>query len=264
MDDTIYTHRQTVEIFHIEFLRQFSGKVDASYYALKGGVNLRLFLQSVRYSEDMDIDVNRERVSVDKLKKIVMGILVAPGFMSILKTFAIDSSVLLDMETAKQTQITQRFKIHLKTQSGIDLPTKIEFSGRGFMGNVVIEQVKQQILRFYKMPSMVVPHYEVSSAVAQKINVLAKRTELQARDIFDLYLLSSQYSDKSDKAFKLKEETIKTAHENIFRVGYVQFRDTVVNYLGPEDQKIYDSERIWDEIQLKTANFLEEYKNGSN
>ena len=262
MKDAIYTDRQIVEIFHIEFLRQFIMKLDRNYYALKGGGNLRLFHQSIRYSEDMDLDINRERVSVDKLKKTVMGILEAHSFMSILKTYAIDGLVLPNMKTAKQTTTTQRFKVQLRRRSGIDLPTKIEFSGRGLEGNVAVEPVPPPILRPYRMASMVVPHYDLDSAVLQKMVVLAERAQLQARDIFDLHLLSSQYTHKDGNV--LKRETIKKARERIFMVTFTEFKDVVVSYLSPEDQKIYDSERMWEDIQLKTEKFLEEYENGQN
>ena len=57
MNDKIYTSLQVREVFHLEFLRWFSRKMEADSYCLKGGVNLRLFLKSIRYSEDMDIDI---------------------------------------------------------------------------------------------------------------------------------------------------------------------------------------------------------------
>jgi hypothetical protein len=60
------------------------------------------------------------------------------------------------------------------------------------------------------------------------------------------------------------KDVLKTAHENLFLVEYPQFRDTVVSYLGIEDQKAYSSPSAWDEIKLKTSHFLEEFKNGKN
>jgi hypothetical protein len=45
-----------LEQFHLLFLAQLGEKVDKKGYALKGGCNLRFFLKSVRYSEDMDLD----------------------------------------------------------------------------------------------------------------------------------------------------------------------------------------------------------------
>ena len=54
MNAPYYTNLQIREIFHIAFLRQFAKKFKPSFYALKGGVNMRLYFKSPRYSEDMD------------------------------------------------------------------------------------------------------------------------------------------------------------------------------------------------------------------
>ena len=261
MNDTIYTPLQMREIFHLEFLRWLSRKLTAEDYVLKGGVNLRLFFSSIRYSEDMDIDI--QRIRVDRVKKAVMEILTARAFSDGLKSFGIDKVVPPDITKAKQTATTQRFKIHLLISSGADLFTKIEFSRRGTKGISVVEPVAAPILRAYKMAPLIVPHYDTVSAVAQKIQALAQRSVLQPRDIFDLFVLSSQYDEAKRNFFSLSKTMLKTAYDNIFLVDYPQFRDTVVAYLGADDQKAYSSAAVWDEIKLKTAHFLEEFKNGN-
>ena len=139
MNTKIYTILQTRELFHLEFLRWFGRKLEAKRYCLKGGVNLRFFFNSVRYSEDMDLDI--QRVGVEKTTKTVMDILSTRGFSDGLKSFGIEKVVPPDITKAKQTETTQRFKIHLLTQNGEDLFTKIEFSRRGFKGSAVIEAV---------------------------------------------------------------------------------------------------------------------------
>ena len=101
----------------------------------------------------------------------------------------------------------------------------------------------------------------MASAVAQKINALAQRTVLQARDIFDLFVLSSQYDGEKQEKLSISKVVLKTAYDNIFLVEYLQFRYSVVAYFGADDQKVYSSSSAWDEIKLKTANFLEEFKN---
>ncbi len=259
MNDKFYTSLQVREAFHLEFLRWFSRKAKAAHYCLKGGVNLRLFCRSIRYSEDIDIDITTLRV--EGLQKIVMGILSARAFMDSLKFLGIERIIPPDMRKAKQTETTQRFKIHLLTSAGDDLLTKIEFSRRGMKGNAIVEPVSASILRSYKMGPLLVPHYDAASAVAQKINALAQRTVLQARDIFDLFVLSSQYDGGQQEKLLISKAVLKTAYDNIFLVEYLQFRDSVVTYLEADDQKAYSSSSVWDEIKLKTANFLEEFKN---
>ncbi len=54
---TKYNTIQYVELFHLLFLDQLGRKLDKSFYALKGGCNLRFFMKSIRYSEDVDIDI---------------------------------------------------------------------------------------------------------------------------------------------------------------------------------------------------------------
>ena len=52
-----YTHRQQREVFHLLFLERLLRLSDPSLYVLKGGLNLRFFFNSPRFSEDMDLDV---------------------------------------------------------------------------------------------------------------------------------------------------------------------------------------------------------------
>ncbi len=256
MNDRIYSLLQIREVFHLEFLRWFGRRLEGNDYALKGGVNLRFFFKSIRYSEDMDLDI--QKVGVDRVKKTVMDILSTRGFSDSLKSFGIEKVVPPNIAKAKQTETTQRFKIHLLTQGGEDLFTKIEFSRRGFKGSAVIEAVSPEILRFYKMAPLLVPHYQASSAIEQKIQALAQRSILQARDIFDLFLLSSQYEKSRRKRMEVSKAILKTAHDNIFLVEFSQFHESVVAYLGAEYQKTYSPPEVWDEMKLKTAHFLEE------
>ena len=47
--------RQVVELFHLVFVRAlFSNLPDKTLIAIKGGINLRFYFQSVRFSEDRE------------------------------------------------------------------------------------------------------------------------------------------------------------------------------------------------------------------
>lgn len=256
MDRIIYNSLQLRELFHLFFLRWLGRKVNVKYYALKGGVNLRFFFNSFRYSEDMDLDA--QGIEVEMLKEIVMKILKSVSFQDSLRPFGIEKAVPPDISKAKQTETTQRFKIHLITSAGEDLFTKVEFSRRGFKGKVVIQPVSDTVLRGYKLPPLLVPHYDVSSAVIQKIEALATRLVIQARDIFDLYTLSSQYIPHKTEEIKISSAKLTKAYENVFEVSFEQFHDTVISYLSSEDQAIYNSPSLWDEIKLKVTNFIDE------
>lgn len=256
-----YNPLQIREIFHLEFLRWLGRKIKAQDYCLKGGVNLRFFFCSFRYSEDMDLDISG--VKVDILKEAVMKILAAQPFLDNLKPFGIEQIVPPDITKAKQTETTQRFKVHLIAAGGEDLFTKIEFSRRGFSAGIIVQPVSEVILRAYKMPPLLVPHYEIQEAIAQKIGALAGRSITQARDIFDLYVLTSQYNDAGQEVktpVNLAMAKLTKAHENIFGIGFEQFRDTVLSYLAEEDKDAYNTPAAWDEIKLKVSNFIEELK----
>lgn len=253
MEQDIFTPLQMRELFHIEFLRWLSRKVKCAHYAVKGGVNIRLFFGSVRYSEDMDLDVSG--VGVQALKDAVMMILRMPSFVESLRTFGINTIVPPDMAKAKQTDTTQRFKVHLLTVSGEDLFTKVEFSRRGFAGVVKVESVPESILRSYKLAPLLAPHYDAPSAMAQKISALSSRAALQARDIFDLFILHSQTAELS--GLVISSGILKKARERVFEADFELFRDSVVEYLSPEDKGAYGNASAWEEVKLTVAGFLE-------
>lgn len=256
MNEITYSPLQIREIFHLEFLRWLVRKIKVKYYSLKGGVNLRFFFKSCRYSEDMDLDVFG--IEVVRLKDTVMEILENLSFQDALKPFGVEEVVPPEITRAKQTETTQRFKIHLITFAGEDLFTKVEFSRRGFKGKVVVGSVLDTILREYKLSPLLVPHYDIQSAIMHKIETLATRSVIQTRDIFDLYILSSQFQPSEGKKITANSAKLTKAYENVFEISFEQFRDTVISYLSSEDQTIYNSSALWDEIKLKVANFINE------
>lgn len=256
----MYNSLQQREVFHLEFLRWFGRKTDPKYYALKGGVNMRLFFGSIRYSEDMDLDLSGIRVDI--IQDIVLKILNTQNFVDNLRPYGIQRISIPDMAKAKQTKTTQRFKIHLETFAGEDLFTKIEFSRRGLTGGIVVNSIPDPILRTYKLIPLIVPHYDAISATIQKIIALALRNRVQARDIFDLYILSPKYLISEISKYQIPEkDKLEKAYENLFSVTFEQFRDSVVSFLPPDEQDRYSQQLFWDEIKLRVANLIEELMN---
>ncbi len=251
-----YNPLQLREIFHLEFLRWLGKKVNLSHYALKGGVNLRFFYNSFRYSEDMDLDVRI--IGASNLRDKVMQILKSASFQNNLRSFGITKIIPPDIAKAKQTLTTQRFKVHLITARGEDFFTKIEFSRRRFENSIKIETAPDNILREYKLAPLLAPHYDIASMVLQKIDALANRKITQARDAFDIYVLSTQIELSEKEKIKVDSKKISKVSKNIYEIVFEQFRDSVVFYLSTEEQKMYNSPRLWDEIRLKTVNFIEE------
>ncbi|MEA2015911.1 MAG: nucleotidyl transferase AbiEii/AbiGii toxin family protein [Actinomycetota bacterium] len=253
----MYNSLQQREVFHLEFLRWFGRKTDPGHYSLKGGVNMRFFFGSIRYSEDMDLDLSDVRVDV--IQDIVLNILGNQDFVDNLRPYGIRRISMPDMIKAKQTETTQRFKVHLITFAGEDLFTKVEFSRRGLEDGIEVNAIPDPILRAYKLIPIIIPHYNAVSSVMQKIYALASRPAVQARDIFDLYILSSKYSrSEIGKLRILKKDKLEKAYKNLFSVTFEQFRDSVVLFLASEEQVRYNSTLIWDEMKLRIADRIEE------
>jgi hypothetical protein len=198
----------------------------------------------------MDIDV----VTIDKitLRDSVMKMLTSAPLGNEMQSFGVQGIRVPDISKAKQTDTTQRFKIHLISGANEDLFTKIEFSRRGMQGGQVAEHVPDAILREYKVSPFMTSHYGAETAMAQKIGALAGRSVVQARDIFDIHILSTQCPANT----KIPENIAKKACENLFSVEFRQFRDTVLAYLTDEDRAAYDSPEIWDEIKLKVNEMI--------
>lgn len=256
MNTISYSPLQLRELFHLEILRLFAQKLKPGHYALKGGVNMRFFFGSPRYSEDMDLDA--QGIDIIDLQDKVMAILSARSLLDTLASSGIIRIVPPDILKAKQTETTQRFKIHLITSAGEDLFTKIEFSRRGIGLGVRVESVRAEILRALRLPPLMCPHYDAETAMQQKIGALAGRSATQARDVFDLYLLSTQVKQSLEQLNIPEKETLKKAIENIYTVDFNQFNDTVLSYFPHEQRFFYNDAGRWDEIRLIASQCIEE------
>ena len=244
------------EAFHLGFLRALGRSLPPHAYALKGGSNLRFFFGSVRYSEDMDLDV--AGIPVETLRERVMAILGSAGLSSALHAHGVRRIAPPDLGRAKQTETVQRFKVHLHTASGEDLPTKIEFSRRGLDAPLASESVSPALLAEYHMPPMVASHYPLGPALRQKLAALAGRRQPEARDVFDLYMLGMQAKPADLAALRdLPPEDRKEARERVHATDFARFRDTVLDLFAEGDRLAHGTEAVWDEIRLQVLALLE-------
>jgi predicted nucleotidyltransferase component of viral defense system len=248
----VYTTLQIREAFHLGFLQEFLRKFDPKLIALKGGVNLRFFFKSWRYSEDMDLDV--KTASVASVRNNVLRTLEV--LKKTMRPYGIREVILPNLQAAKQTETTQRFKIHLITSDGLDLFTKVEFSRRGFKGTVKFERVDEDLPRTYRLASVIVPHYDAASAYEQKIGALAARSEVQARDVFDLYHLKTFLPPGHRAA--IKAGIRREALDRLKEISYEQYRDQVVSYLSAEDQSLLSRVEIWEDMRKTVSALLGE------
>jgi len=242
---------QAIERFQLVFLAQLGTRLDKRLYALKGGCNLRFFWKSIRYSEDIDFDVHT--IAKQTLQNNVRKILQGPALNQILR---IAKMQVTHISEPKQTATTQRWKVHLQTESfGIDLPTRIEFSRRKFDPGIVFGPADSEIVTAYNLRPVLASHYGVETSFSQKIDALLNRKETQARDIFDLEFLLQRGATGS--ALKINRTRLATACEMVMSVAREQFLSQVVAYLPPEYYDYYRTRKAWDVIRGNVVRTLE-------
>lgn len=252
-----FSDLQRREVFHLCFLERLLKVSDPKLYVLKGGVNLRFYFNSPRYSEDMDLDVLGGSVST--LKKNGYKILADKSFARVLKTYGIAEIVVNDPEKAKHSETTQRFRVRLITESGVPLPSKIEFSRRKASKlQVGVDYVDAEIARTYRKLAFSCCHYSGESAVVQKIRALGGRPTTQARDVFDLVVLQRGGFVKTvEMSGKLSGKEVQAALECLLAIEFEQYSGQVLEFIDPDARKLYASRQAWDQMVDSTYHFLQ-------
>ncbi len=245
----------SVEVFHLIFLNHLGSRVSRNLFALKGGCNLRFFHKSIRFSEDLDLDVHT--LARDTLKKQVSSLFDAAPFKQMLQTRGI---TLLEWSAPKQTDTVQRWKVSLQAPgSDVPIPTKIEFSRRPAAEPAQVEPIDSDLIRTYGLYPILCSHYAREIAFRQKVLALMQRAETQARDVFDLeHLLRGSLHPKSPKDCGRQE--LAKAQENALSMSAEDFRSQVVAYLPPEFQEHYSRPEVWDALVAKVVDALEAMK----
>jgi predicted nucleotidyltransferase component of viral defense system len=234
---------QAIEFFHLAFLQVLQGRLDQASYVLKGGANLRYFFDSVRYSEDIDLDASG--IEVWALEERVDGALSAPALATVLRGGGL---VVGEFSKPKQTETTQRWKVPLiLTGRGEPLRTKIEFSRRNGEKRLILEAVPGRVVAPYALRAPTVRHYLGDAATEQKIEALAGRSETQARDVFDLdLLLRHQPELGAAPTAELREQAAGRALE----LPFAAFRDQVLPFVDLEVAELYSDPASWEQIRV--------------
>jgi len=241
-----------VEHFHLNFLRLLMAGRDKGSLVVKGGCNLRFFFGSIRYSEDLDLDVRR--VPQDALKERVDVIL---GSKVLRESLAVGGLSIARITAPKQTPTTQRWKIALaQSASEVEIGTKIECSRRDGDGESALESVDGRILGQHQMMPVVATHYLLPAAIRQKVGALVGRREVQARDVFDLSVLFAKVGGEL-LGYRDLAPRVPAAVARTWELGYADFRGQVVAYLQPEHADAFASEASWEAMQLQVVSALE-------
>ena len=242
----MFTHRQQREVFHFLFLERLLRISDPRAFVLKGGINLRFFFASPRYSEDMDLDVLAGGIGT--LRKNGYRILRDPAFAKLLASYGIAELILGDPAKAKHTATTQRFRARLVNTAGESHPTKVEFSRRAQSGESVLETIDPSIGQAYRRLSFPCRHYSAAAACQQKLLALANRRQVQARDAFDLYLLWLGGHVQPGAAGSLTPAQRERAADTVLGFTYADYAGQVLEYLEPAERQRFGGEALWGEI----------------
>lgn len=247
---------QAVECFHLVFLKLLESRLDRARYIVKGGVNLRAWLGSARYSEDLDLDAIRTQPHF--LEEKVDKLLAAKLFHSMLSTQGL---VLLRISKPKQTGTTQRWKFQVRAAGKtLALHIRVEFSHRGSRDEFVLEACRSEVVRPYGLLPPTANHYTAAAAIRQKIGALAGRTETQARDIWDLdHLLRTTGADPRPIPLHLIK-ALPEAIERAANLPFDVFRAQVVPFFDPEHQEVYGTRDTWASITGHVVERLREFE----
>lgn len=228
---------QRIEAFHLLFLQVFVAGSRRDRCILKGGTNLRYFFSSVRYSNDIDLDVDVNwqleqavdaALSSSALVKTLQaaGIAIEPGSVS----------------KPKQTATTHRWRLGL-IEPGIRgseaVRTTIEFSSReDGSGDHEFAAVPAAVVRPYGVLAPTVAHYRLGAALEQKVAALAERNQTKARDVFDLDLLFRLYAREATSP-PLHAPKAELAAERGLALTDDDFEVQVVPFLDPDVAELY-------------------------
>ncbi len=242
---------QITELFHVAFLDVLSKRLDPARYVLKGGANLRYFFDSLRYSEDIDLNV--EGVPAYRLTEKIDDVLASVPMQALLR--AKDLSI-AESSNPKHSETTQRWKVGLEAPGHDHLiRTKIEFSYRDSEGHYRLEPIPRRIVAPYALSPPLVQHYVDDTPIEQKVRALAGRSETQARDVFDLELL---FRRRPLTPGSLDPHLLTEAADLAMQLPYAAFRDQVLPFLEPETVELYEGNVSWERMQTFVAEKLEE------
>jgi len=251
MDDPVRNGARLIEILHLAFLQVLPSHMPVADYVVKGGANLRLWYDSRRRSQDIDLDYLGERFSVVETK--VDAVLASRAFGDLLRVAGVEMT---EPTKPKQTDTTRRWKFAVSGPGAL-LHSKIEFSGRGGADpERALEPARDDLGRSIGLRVVKASHYLPPAAIRQKIRALGQRTETEPRDVFDLDLLFASHPD-AVRPREVAATDLQAAIDAAFSIDYRAYTDLVVTYIEEDFVDIYGRPEAWQDMVLKVVEQLE-------
>lgn len=254
---------QAREAVHVLLLRKLQEVQDARAVILKGGVNLRLFHSSPRYSEDMDLDGEPDARLA--LRSAIRGIFDDRGFARSLARLGLRG---VDPKEGpnEDTETTFRYKFHVLAPGSQSYGTKVEVSFRERNEAdpfEVASPLSDRVGRYLpEGDDLRVQRYGRPAAVRQKIEALAGRTRIEARDIFDIHVLLREEGAAGTAlidflAENIDSDILELAWERALELEYPEYESLVVRFLEDDVRRKYRSQERWDELRLRVVSLVD-------
>lgn len=241
------------ELFHLHFLRQLSQRLQGRSWAVKGGICLRFFHRSPRFSQDMDLDV-LPQVEAGTLQNAVDQILDGRSLPASLGPFGVAR---LRISRPKQTPTTQRWKVALVLSEETALPTKVEFSRRRKTLPYTSGLPDAELLRRYRLVPFAAQFYDAGQMAAQKITALASSSRYAVRDLFDLHhLFFTVLAEPEEVAQMVEPGSIEQAADKIRAFTHQDFKQQVLPYLTETLADLYRKPASFEKLQSEAEEAL--------
>lgn len=263
MNNAIVTSVTAREAVHVLILQRLADVREGTATVLKGGVNLRLFFGSPRYSEDMDLDGDLSASMA--IRDAITAFIEDGSAVKSLRKLGIRGIDPGDGPN-KDTDTTFRYKFRVLARGSIEYPTKVEVSFRDKVADEQIEVAmpSRQAIKEYLGTGnqLLVRHYTRNPAIRQKIVALAARSAVQARDVFDLHVLNPEQADSSGATIgylsgTIESEILQQAHDRALGMSYEEFEGQVLEYLAEDMRERFLSRESWEELQLQVAAMID-------
>lgn len=241
------------EVLHLAFLQALPSRMPAGGYIVKGGANLRLFEQSARRSQDIDLDYAGRPDRFDLVEDQVDAVLRSAVFQGVLRLAGVTMS---EPTKPKQTDTTRRWKFSVEG-AGAFLNSKIEFSNRGIADpEHAFETARDDIGRGLGLRVVRADRYLPPAAVRQKIRALGQRSETEPRDVFDLDLLFARHPTAVGHG-DVPGHELDAAINAAFSIDYEAYRELVVEFIEDDQVPVYERPEVWTDMILKVVGQME-------
>jgi predicted nucleotidyltransferase component of viral defense system len=245
--------RQVVESFHLALMTVLAER-GRDAFVLKGGASLRFFLKSVRYSEDVDIDVPtmeqwrftekiKAAVESESLKRLLalLGTEMTQGYRK-------DSSATKEdwpfELTHSDLPVSARTRLEVSYRES-NYPDDASFADKP------ADEIVAPYARSLRAP--LIRRYRIDVAMSQKVRALYGRKETQPRDVFDLDFLFRGWPDRPSD---LDEAEIGAAIDRAYSISFGEYASKVVAMLDPAIASLYKEEATWGDMQQRVIDTL--------